>query len=98
MPFDNTPTEPRRVAHDITIMRKIRAKIAAGHWCKNAFDDFLGNRCILGWWHHLDQTVNHHYPLKYLGCDIAIINDDPKTTKEDMIALLDRVIEKALVS
>lgn len=97
MPFDSTPTEPR-VAHDITIMRKIRAKIAAGHWCKNACTDFLGNRCVLGWWYHLDQTVNHLYPLRYLGAGIVEINDNPKTTKEHMIALLDRRIEKALVS
>lgn len=98
MPFDATPTEIVVESKDIRIMRKIRDEIASGHWCKGNFT--IGqNHCILGWWNELDYSARFpqvHPICTYLGLDIVQINDDPKTTKEDMVALLDAAIWNTL--
>lgn len=97
MPFDSTPStaEP----HDVTIMRKIRDEIALGSWCQGKEEDRHGNRCVFAWWNYFDPDAgiyNNHPIFTHLSEDIVSINDSRKTTKEDMVALLDVAIRKAL--
>lgn len=107
MPLDSTAFAPSVLVTDLLAARDY---IRARGWCQNQYHDTGGRVCALGAIRAVTDSYTDSYnrcdaacnalwqvlKIKLGECDIAAWNDEPGRTVENVLALYDLAIERAV--